>query len=287
MRTAPIMAWRHERGEERMKDNCSRISRSIRVMGILLVAGFLGCRPSGSGTVPMPKKIVDLSPVMTEDLPVREYGHRACDFLGLKERIPFTPVVPSKPEYSFGMTYFELSSHIGPHLDAPARLLKGGERADQVPLDKLFGRAEVIDLRWKDHHSPLQITDLENFNVPANEILVLFVGYTQPQDEDWPAYPPISLQAAKWLVAKKIRALATDMPSIGSLSRYADLMDKNRPPEEVWAERLAFSQAGIPVIEGLANVGHLLGEKNIVFVGFPLAIADRSGAPMRAAALVY
>jgi len=64
-------------------------------------------------------------------------------------------------------------------------------------------------------------------------------------------------------------------------------MDKNRPPEEVWAESLAFFQAGIPVVEGLANLGHLLGERNIVFVGFPLSIADRSGAPLRAAALVY
>ena len=69
------------------------------------------------------------------------------------------------------------------------------------------------------------------------------------------------------------------MPSIGSFSHYADLMDKNRPPEEVWAERIALLKEGIPVIEGLANLAQLLNEKNIVFVGFPLAIADRSGAP--------
>src|SRR5207249_951324 len=123
--------------------------------------------------------------------------------------------------------------------------------------------------------------------IVANDILLLFVGYAQPQDDDWPTYSPISLDAAKWLAAKKIKALATDMPSIGSLSRYADLMDKNRPPEEVWAERLEFFQKGIPVIEGLTNLAHISGEKNIVFVGFPLSIADRSGAPMRAAALIY
>jgi kynurenine formamidase len=64
-------------------------------------------------------------------------------------------------------------------------------------------------------------------------------------------------------------------------------MEKNRPPDEVWAERLAFFHAGIPVVEGLANVGHLVGETNIVFVGFPLALADSAGAPMRAAALLY
>jgi kynurenine formamidase len=255
---------------------------------LLLVAiGVVGCRSGGTVALPMPKKIIDLSPAITEDLPVRQFGHRACDFLGLKERVTFTPVVPSKDEYTFGLTYFDLASNLGAHLDAPARLLKTGERPDQVPLERLYGRARLVDLRWKDRNSPLQITDLENYSITQDEILILFVGYSQPQDEDWPTYSPLSLQAAQWLAAKKIRALATDMPSIGSYSRYADLMDKNRPPEEVWAERLAFFQVGIPVIEGLSNLGHLMGEKNIVFVGFPLAIADRSGAPMRAAALIY
>ena len=260
---------------------------SFVTAALLVVIGLAGCRGGRSVSLPMPKKVVDLSPVVTEDLPVRQFGHRACAFLGLKERMPFTPVVPSKDEYNFGLTYFEMASNLGAHLDAPARLVRSGERPDQVPLDKLYGRAHVVDLRWKDRNSPLEITDLENYNVTANEILVLFVGYTQPQDEDWPTYSPLSVQAAQWLAAKKIRALATDMPSIGSFSRYAELMDKNRPPEEVWAERLAFSQAGISVVEGLANLAHLVGEKNVIFVGFPLAIADRAGAPMRAAALIF
>jgi arylformamidase len=254
---------------------------------LFVIANLVGCHRGGTVEMPMPKKIVDLSPIITEDLPVRQFGHRAAAFLGLKEHVVFTPVVPSKDVYAFGLDYFELASNLGAHLDAPARLLKGGERADQVPLDKLYGRARVLDLRWKDRHSPLQITDLENYTVNANEILILFVGYSQPQDEDWPTYSELSVQASQWLAAKKIRALATDMPSIGSFSRYADLMEKDRPPEEVWAERLAFFQQGIPVIEGLSNLAHIVGEKNVVFVGFPLPVADAGGAPMRAAALIF
>ena len=266
--------------------------RSVFAIAMVVAFYAAGCSKGSSVGIAMPKRIVDLSPVITEDLALRQYGHRACDFLGLKERSTFSPVTPEKPEYSFGMTYFELSSHLGVHLDAPARLLKGGERADQVSLDKLYGPAQLVDLRWKDHHSPLQISDLENFEITPNAILLLFVGYTPPREEEWPTYSPISLQAAQWLVGKKIIALASDMPSIGSFDRYANLMDKGRPPEEVWAERLEFSKAGIPVIEGLGNMAHLLDErnkpeKNIVFGGFPLAIADRSGAPMRAVAFIY
>jgi kynurenine formamidase len=274
--------------EQRMRQTYTVVAaRSAPWVALVAVAGLLGCRTNGAAVLPMPKKIVDLSPVITEDLPVRQFGHKACEFLGVKERMSFTPVPPSKEVYAFGLTYFELVSNVGAHLDAPARLLKGGERPDQIALERLYGQARLIDLRWKDRNSPLQITDLENYRIGPDEILLLFVGYSQPQDEDWPTYSPISVQAAQWLAAKRIRALATDMPSIGSFSRYMDLMDKNRPPEEVWAERLAFLQADIPVIEGLSNLGHLIGQKDIVFVGFPLAIANRSGAPVRAAALIF
>jgi kynurenine formamidase len=264
-----------------------RLWSTLLLIATLGMASLGACSGGGSAPIPMPKKIVDLSPIITEDLVTRQLGHRASEFLGLKDRVAFEPVVPSKDVYAFGLTYFQLVSNLGAHLDPPGRLLKGGERADQVPLDRLYGRARLIDLRWKDRHSPLQITDLENYSISSNEILLLFVGYTGPENEDWPAYSPISPQAAKWLASKQIKALATDMPSIGSFSRYADLMDKDRPPEEVWAERLAFAQAGIPVVQGLTNLGSLVGEKNIVFVGFPLAIADRGGAPMRAAALIF
>lgn len=258
---------------------------TVLLVGLASLLG--GCEATTTTGLPMPKKIVDLSPPITRDLAVKQFGHRACEFLGLKKQLSFTPVVPENKGYTFGLTSFELVSHLGAHLDAPGRLLKGGERADQVPLEKLYGRAQVIDLRWKDRYSALQITDLEQYPIEAGKILILYVGYRQPKDEEWPTYSPLSVEAAQWLAAKGILSLATDMPSIGSFSRYAELMDKNRPPQEIWAERLAFSQAGIPVVEGLTNIESILDEEKVVFVGFPLAIADRSGAPMRAAALVY
>lgn len=272
-----------------LKSGHRRAVSTLLILGISASCGLPGCRGSGSAGIPTPRRIVDLSPPITEDLAVRQFGHRACEFLGVPERFQFTPVVPANPDYAFGLTRFELVSHIGAHIDAPGRLLANGARADQVPLTKLYGPAEVLDLRWKDRQSALQVTDLENYSgqIGKNRILILYVGYAQPRDEDWPAYPPISVEAARWLAEKGIRALATDMPSIGSFSRYADLMDKGRPPEDVWAERLEFLKRDIPIIEGLTNVGKILGEQNVVFAGFPLPIADRSGAPVRAAALIF
>lgn len=271
-----------------------RVGRNLMVgIGLVVIGSasllqLAGCNRPQAASLAMPRKIIDLSPPITPDLAVRQLGHRASEFLGLKADSPFKPIVPANKDYAFGLTSFELVSHLGAHLDAPGRLLKGGARADQVPLDKLFGKAQLIDLRWKDRHSPLEITDLENYEIPKDVILILYVGYQQPTDDEWPTYSPISEEAARWLAQEKaIRALATDMPSIGSISRYADLLQKDRPPQEIWAERLAFSEHDIPVIEGLTNLGTLLKEENIIFVGMPLPIADRSGAPMRAAALLY
>lgn len=264
--------------------------QAVFCLALFSFCGFLGCARDGSTSgVPMPRKIIDLSPPLTADLAVKQFGHRACEFLGLTGRLQFTPVIPSNPDYTFGLTRFEIVSHVGAHLDAPARLLQNGELPVEVPLTKLYGPAQVLDLRWKDRQTSLQVTDLENYEsqIAANRILILYVGYAQPKDEDWPAYPPLSVEAAQWLAKKGIKALATDMPSIGSFSRYADLMDKGRPSEEVWEERLAFFKEGIPIIEGLTNIGKLLREESIVFAGFPLPIVDRSGAPMRAVALVF
>jgi hypothetical protein len=88
------------------RNNTAVAARAVQTLALLVAAGLIGCRGAGSSSIPMPRKIVDLSPLITEDLPVRQLGHRACNFLGLKERLTFTPVTPSKEAYAFGLTYF-------------------------------------------------------------------------------------------------------------------------------------------------------------------------------------
>ena len=79
-----------------------------------------------------------------------------------------------------------------------------------------------------------------------------------------------------------------NMPSLGSFARYAQLIEEGRTgSENIFPEHYAFLSRDIPNIEGLANLESLIGEEEIVFVGFPLKIKDGNGAPLRAAALVY
>jgi len=93
---------------------------------------------------------------------------------------------------------------------------------------------------------------------------------------------------AVFISTDPIKAFASDMPSLGSMKGYMKLIEQGvTGSENICPEHIAFLSREIPNIEGLVNLESLVGEEEIMFVGFPLKIQDGNGAPMRAAALVY
>jgi arylformamidase len=263
---------------------CPVALRVLTLATLCHIAAF-GC--GGSGSVPMPREIIDLSPAITPDINIQRLGLRALNFLGTDGRVNWPPIVPANPAFAWGMRNLQMLSHTGAHLDAPARLLRGGEPPGRIDLSDLYGPARVIDLRWHNRHTPIQITDLELKPIEEGEIVILFVGYEPPPVNEWSKYAPLSSQAAEYLAAKRIRALATDLPSIVRFDDVEARLARGLPPEEVWAEHLPLFQAGIPVIAGLVNIAAIVKEPNVAFVGFPLALAVGDGSPIRAAALVF
>jgi kynurenine formamidase len=238
-------------------------------------------------STPLPTRIVDLSPPLTPDINLERLGRRSLEFLGVKERAQVLQVLPDDPGMAFGLQMLHVISNSGASLDAPARLLRGGESADRIPLDRLIGRARVVDLRWHNRHSPLQITDLELTPIEADDIVLLLLGYEPPAVEEWPLFAPLSTQLSEWLAAKGIRALATDIPAIARFDDLERRLREQRPPEEVWVEYLPFFRARIPVMTGLVNIESVVAERKLVFAGLPLPMVGAAGAPIRAVALVY
>lgn len=49
---------------------------------------------------------------------------------------------------------FSQGEHVGTHMDAPAHFSKGNWHVDDIPLDKLAGRAVVIDITAKAKYPP-------------------------------------------------------------------------------------------------------------------------------------
>lgn len=256
-------------------------------MATLLLGGlvFAACRQGRD--IPLPRKVIDLTPAVARDVNAQRLGARALKFLGLSGAIQVESILPEDPDFAFGLEMFHLPSHTGAHLDAPARLLRGGDPPGRVSLTQLVGPIRLIDLRWHDRHSAIEISDLELGGVSSGDVVVLFVGYEPPVGDEWPVFSSLSRQAAEWLVAKEVRALATDAPAIVGFSELEARMRHKQPPAQVWEEYLPFFRARIPIIAGLANLAALADEQRVVFVALPLAMADGTGAPLRAAALVY
>jgi kynurenine formamidase len=158
------------------------------------------------------------------------------------------------------MSVYTIDNHAGPHYDPPNHIIKGGASVESAPLDKFFGKSRVLDFRSKSTGEPLLKSDFDGAGIQPGEIVIAFVGYDAPTDPDaFPSYTYLS----------------------------GEMEEGKTGSENIAPEHYAFLSRDIPAIEGLVNLERLVGEEEVVFVGFPLKFENGDGGPMRAAALVY
>ena len=86
--------------------------------------------------------------------------------------------------------------------------------------------------------------------------------------------PRVSLELAAWCVAKKIRMLGVEPPSVADVNNA----------EELTAVHWVLLKGGVIIVEGLANLDEIHREK-VTFMAFPLKVAGGDGSPVRALAL--
>ncbi len=182
----------------------------------------------------MPRAIVDLSPTITRDMPTRAFGRALGRALGekLAARFGISPTtsfevhVEEEPFYR-SMSAYTIFNHVGPHYDPPNHMIEGRKAVDATPLDKFFGRARLLDFRSKPPGHPLLRSDFDGAGIEPGEIVIAFVGYVAPTDpEALPTYTYLSEDAAEYLVGLPVKAFASDMPSLGWISRYLVLFEE-------------------------------------------------------------
>jgi kynurenine formamidase len=236
----------------------------------------------------MPRAIVDLSPTLYPDLPGHVLGEKAAGLFDVPLSTEFHTNVVEEPFYA-SMSTYTIFNHVGPHYDPPSHVIKGATSVDETPLEKFFGKARLFDFRSKPVGEPLLKSDFDKAGIEAGEIVIVFVDYEAPTDsESLPTHVFLSPEAAEYLATIPIKAFASDMPSLGSIGGYLENIEAGKiGSDEIVPEHMAFASRDIPNIEGLVNLESLLGEEEIVFVGFPLKFEGGDGGPMRAAALVY
>jgi arylformamidase len=245
--------------------------------------------PIGASTEPpLPERIIDLSPLMTEDLPRRVWGTKLLTDWGFKLRNEVEDVVTDEPTY-VANSYWTLANHGGAHLDAPNHMEKGAKSISDYALEELIGRARLLDFRASPPDEPISLEEIERSGIRAGEVALMMVGYSPPEvDGALPSFPYLSIAAAEYLAELPVKAFATDAWSVESAARmYEAIGDGVTGYQGVAPLHRAFLSRGIPVYEQLENLEALVGLPRLVFIGFPLNVQGSNGSPVRAAALVY
>jgi kynurenine formamidase len=200
--------------------------------------------------------------------------------------------------FYYSANNFSTAEHGGTHIDAPIHFAEKGQSVDEIPLEKLIGKAIKIDVSskaLKDSDYLISIDDFlawetkEKTKIPDGSIVLLQTGFSKyyPDKIKYLGtdqrgehavqklhFPGLSKEAAKWLVASRhINAIGIDTPSID----YGQ--------SEFFKSHVILLSQNIPVFENLTNLEKL---PNIGFeiIALPMKIQGGSGAPLRIVAII-
>ena len=123
-------------------------------------------------------------------------------------------------EDGYNLELLFLSSHTGTHLDAPYHFAKNGKKINQIPLNRLIGKATLIKLH-KTKNSAITKSDIisfekKNAKILNNSSVFFFTGWQKnlKKDNYFTENPGLASSAANYLASKNINLIGIDSPSI-------------------------------------------------------------------------
>lgn len=116
-----------------------------------------------------------------------------------------------RPEDPCNFTWLSFGAHAGTHIDAPWYLYSDLATADRVPLDRLVGPAQVLDLT--DVTDTITVTDLEPHPIRAPRVLLKTRNSFDPMLTYNPAHIALSIEAAAYLLDQGVSTLGYDYQS--------------------------------------------------------------------------
>jgi kynurenine formamidase len=173
-----------------------------------------------------------------------------------------------------------LYSHSGTHMDAQTHFAAGSETIDQVPLDRCFGPAWLVDVPGLAPGALMDVGHLGNVaeGLQPGESLLLRTGWSRHADQPRiyrDGLPRISEPLARWCVERQVRMLGVEPPSVADVNNL----------EELTRIHTILLAGGITIVEGLAYLEAVEPGK-VLFGAFPLKIEGGDGCPCRAFVLL-
>jgi arylformamidase len=178
----------------------------------------------------------------------------------------------------YNITAVSMATHQGTHLDVPFHFYNDGKTVDQVPLDRFYGPAALIDLApgaCLPARTPITVEMLARHETefqPGAKVIYR-TGWDRKfgRAEIFTDFPTLTIEAAKWIAQRRIGLLGMD-----TLTPSADW-------KEVHLILLA-EGVEIVIVEGLTNLDRL--PDRFTLAAFPLNIKGRDGSPIRAVGIV-
>lgn len=201
-------------------------------------------------------EMVDLSRVIYDGMP----------------KIPILPDVHVQKFLSLekgaplNVTELSLPCHAGTHVDAPIHIVANGKSIDQLPLDAFVGIGAVISIK-KNGGEEVTAKELESsgVNVGKGDILMLHTGWDEKFDSpDYNLHPYLSVDAAEWMVQKKIKMFGIDCITV-------DLPTPLRPKGFDFPVHRTLLGNEILIAENVTNLGAIVGKKTRI-MALPLRI---------------
>jgi kynurenine formamidase len=250
---------------------------------------LFGCSVSEKGPsslVPVPKQIVDLGTLITEETPERFWGKGFFNEMGYKESNSFDIINWDFGPVSGSNSYFHLFNHGGPHIDAPSHVGLG-QALDSYSIDSFSGPLRVFDFSHLDIGRTITIEMVSGLRISSGDVVIIHTGYTVPAAvSGWPEAVALTYEAAEYLADIPVRAIGTDAYNVESMTDQSPVNTENAVAKII-PGHYAFLSRGIPVYEQLVNVDSLLDETNMYFVGVPLNVKGGDGMLVRPVVFVY
>ncbi len=180
-------------------------------------------------------------------------------------------------ERGLNVTRVEFAVHTGTHIDSPRHFFADGRAIDEIRLDEVSGPAVGLQVDRKAGEE-ITVADLERNQpgVEPGDIVFISTGwapYFYGDPERYTVHPYLSLDAAAWLVERKVALVAMDVPT-------PDQPEAVRAPGFNWPIHHLLLGNGVLVAEHLNNLDMVAGRR-FRALAFPLPIRGSDGAPAR------
>jgi arylformamidase len=126
----------------------------------------------------------------------------------VEDKAPELIPLARQPEAPVNFTWLNFGAHAGTHVDAPYYLFQEKWTSDQIPLSRLMGPCQVLDLTQVE--SCIEIEDLQQIEIKHNKIFLKTKNSFDPLLEFHGQHITLSAKAAKYLVALGIETVGYD-----------------------------------------------------------------------------